>query len=226
MKCAPGPNLAAIPPPGGYHVQLANRCEEPLRYFSAIAALMLAASRAEADPQWREYAYPDQQFAVSFPAPPSVTKIDPDAGAPSRMTKTAYYLQQQERGNFVVAVFDMLRAGISEPAAIARAAATLRQKGKVSLDIAAEVQGHWGRYLSFENRDGSHTVAAVYFRNDRLYEIEATAPASTFAAVSSDMVRFQQSLRFIGSLRSRRYVPEPPGSLLQNLGGRLFAPGR
>jgi hypothetical protein len=87
----------------------------------------------------------------------------------------------------------------------------------------AEVQGHWGHYFSLETRDGRHTIAGVFFRNYRLYEIEASAPASDFEAVSSELVRFQQSLRFIGSLRDRR-LAQRPGEELQNLGGRLIGP--
>jgi hypothetical protein len=139
------------------------------------------------------------------------------------VTEVVYYLQQDSK-RFQVGVFDLLRAGINEPTAIARAAASMREKGEVRIDIVAEVQGHWGHYLSLETPDGTRTIAAVFFRNDRLYEIEASAPASDFEAVSSDLVRFQQSLRFIGSLRSRRFRP-PAEGFLQNFGGRLFGTG-
>lgn len=92
------------------------------------------------------------------------------------------------------------------------------------MDIAAEVQGHWGHFFSLETHAGMHTLAGVFFRNERLYEIEASAPLSDFEAVSSDLVRFQQSLRFTGSLRSRRFVQPPTQGFLQNFGGRLLGP--
>ncbi len=196
--------------------------EAPLRIVAGIAALVaVIASRAEAQPQWREYAYPDQQFAAAFPAPPEIMRIPSEVADGRRVSEVVYYLQQDGE-RFQVSVFDVLRAGIDEPTAIARAAASMREKGEVKIDIAAEVQGHWGHYFSLETLDGRHIVAGVFFRNERLYEIEASAPVSDFEAVSSDLVRFQQSLRFIGSLRSRRFAP-PPG--LQDLGGRLFGPG-
>src|SRR5262249_35375101 len=106
--------------------------------------------------------------------------------------------------------------------AIANAAASLRERGEVKLDIAAEVQGHWGHYLSLETHDGRHTIAAVFFRNERLYEIEASAPASEFDAASSELGRVQQSLRFTGTLGSRRSPPQSVQGPLQNFGGRLF----
>ena len=198
--------------------------EAPLRIAVGIAALIaVIASRAEAQSQWREYAYPDQQFAAAFPAPPEVMRIPSEDADGRRMTEMVYYLQQDGK-RYQVRVFDLLRAGIDEPTAIARAAASMRENGEVKIDIAAEVQGHWGHYISLETHDGRHTIAGVFFRNERLYEIEASAPASDFEAVSSDLVRFQQSLRFIGSLRSRRLV-RPPAEGLQNLGGRLFGNG-
>jgi len=195
-----------------------------LRIVAGIAALVaVIASRAEAESQWREYAYPDQQFAAAFPAPPEVMRMPFEGPDGRRVTEMVYYLQQDSK-RFQVAVFDLLRAGINEPTAIAGAAASMREKGDVKLDITAEVQGHWGHFLSLETHDGRHTIAGVFFRNERLYEIEASAPASEFEAVSSDLVRFQQSLRFIGSLRSRRLAPPPAQGFLPNLGGRLFGP--
>jgi len=198
---------------------MANTCRSGV----LIAALILLAGGARADAQWREYAYGDQQFAVSFPAQPSVMTIPLDTPDGIRVTEKLYFVQQ-ETSRFEIAVFDLLRARMNEATVISRAAASLREKGKVKLDIAAEVQGHWGRFLSLETPDGSHTIAGVFFRNDRLYEVQANAPAASFESVSSDMVRFQQSLRFFGPLRGRR-LPAQPELALQNLGGRLFGPG-
>ena len=199
--------------------------EAPLRIVAGIAVLVaVIASRAEAQSQWREYVYPDQQFAAAFPAPPEVMRVPFESADGRRVTEMVYSLRQDSKW-FQVAVFDLLRAGVNEPTAIASATASMRAKGEVRLDIAAEVQGHWGHFLSLETPDGRHIIAGVFFRNERLYEIEASAPLSDFEAVSSDLVRFQQSLRFIGSLRSRRFVPPPAEGFLQNFGGRLFGPG-
>jgi hypothetical protein len=197
-----------------------------LRIVAGIAALIAAVvSRADAETEWREYAYPDQQFAAAFPAPPRLMSIPFESDDGRRVTQVVYYLQKDSE-RFQVAVVDLLRAGIDEPTAIARATASMRDRGEVIVDITAEVQGHWGHFLSLETHDGRHTVAGIFFRNERLYEIEASAPVSDFEAVSSDLVRFQQSLRFIGSLRSRRFAPSQAEGNLQNFGGRLFGGSR
>ena len=193
-----------------------------MRIVAGIAALIaVIAGHAEAQSGWREYAYADQQFAAAFPAPPQVMRIPYESEDGRRVTKVVYYLQRGSE-RYQVAVVDLLRAGIDEPTAIARATASMRSQGEVSVDITAEVQGHWGHYLSLETHDGRHSVAGIFFRNERLYEIEASAPVSDFEAVSSELVRFQQSLRFTGSLRSRRFAPSPADGIPQNLGGRLF----
>jgi hypothetical protein len=193
-----------------------------LRIVAGVVALIaVMVSRAEAETEWREYAYPDQQFAAAFPQPPKVVRIPFESDDGRRVTKVVYYLQMDSE-RFQVAVIDLLQARIDEPTAIARATASMRGQGEVTVDITAEVQGHWGHFLSLETHDGRHTVAGIFFRNERLYEIEASAPVSDFQAVSSDLVRFQQSLRFTGSLRSRRFAPSPAEGTLQNLGGRLF----
>jgi hypothetical protein len=177
---------------------------------------------AKAEPQWREYAYADQQFAVSFPAEPSVTTIPLQTPDGARVTEKVYVLQQ-DTGRFQIAVFDLLQARMDENTVISRAAAALREKGEAHVDIAAEVQGHWGRYLSLETPDGGRMIAAVFFRNDRLYEIQASAPATSFDALSSDLVRFQQSVRFFGPFHGRRFEPRTQDAL-QSLGGRVFGP--
>jgi hypothetical protein len=198
------------------------RFEALLRQTVGIAALVaIIAGRADAEPQWREYAYPEQQFAVTFPGNPEVVRMPSERG----VTEVVYSLEQDQE-EFRVTVFDVLRAGITEPNAIYNAAASLREKGEVKLDIQAEVQGHWGHFFTLDTKDGRRLIAGVFYRNERLYEIEASAPASEYDAVSSTMVRFQQSLRFTGSFRSRRLPPrQDPGSLT-DIGGRLFGGSR
>ena len=190
-----------------------------MRNFAGIAVLMLATVGHTADAQlrWREYAYPDQQFAATFPGPPEVVRIP----AEHSVTEVVYHVEQGSQ-QFQVTVFDLLRSGINEATAIAGATASMRGKGEVKLDIQAEVQGHWGHFLSLEMTDGRRVMAGVFFRNERLYEIQASAPASEFETVSSDLVRFQQSLRFTGPLRSRRFGPSAANGALDNIGGRLF----
>ena len=68
--------------------------EAPLRIAAGIAALVaLIAGRAEAESQWREYAYADQQFAAAFPAPPDVMRMPFEDADGRRVTEMVYSLQ-------------------------------------------------------------------------------------------------------------------------------------
>jgi hypothetical protein len=195
----------------------------PAMYWRLIAATIILFVRpAFAQSEWREYIYADQQFAVSLPAAPAVAAVPlrtPDGTA----VNESRYSAALGAAHFQVSVFDLLSVRMKGPTAVERAAYSLRAKGEVKLDAVAEVQGNWGRDLEVVAADGSSTVAAIFFRNDRLYVLEAAAPAADFDVLSADMIRFQQSLRFIGDPRPRRFGPDP-ARVLQNLGSRMFGP--
>jgi hypothetical protein len=192
------------------------------RRLFAAAAIVLFVRPAFAQSEWREYVYADQQFAVSFPTAPAVETYRLRTPAESTVTQSQYSAALGT-ARFQVSVFDLLRVRMNGATAVARVAYSLHTKGEVKLDAVAEVQGNWGRDLEIVGPDGSSTVAGVFFRNDRLYVIEAVAPGSDFEALSADMIRFQQSLRFVGSPRPRRYGPDP-ARVLQNIGDRIFGP--
>jgi len=124
------------------------------------------------------------------------------------VTETVYSVRQQT-ANFQLEVIDFSGLAIDRTSAIDQAVTVLRDKGDVKLDIAARVQRNIGRYLNVASRDGSHTIAAVFFGANRLYEIEGTVPASNPDGLSGEMIRFQQSLRFTGDAggaRGQRFV--------------------
>ena len=168
----------------------------------ALAAILTSPVRAQSS--WQEYSYPDQQFAVSFPGEPTVTTLSLRSPEGTALPETLYSLRQ-ETGIFQVAVIDYSSYGIDERTVIDQAVAGLRERGEVKLDIEARVQRNFGRYLNIAGNDGSHTIAAVFFGNNRLYEIEGTVPASSPDALSGEMIRFQQSLRFMGDAAGRRF---------------------
>jgi hypothetical protein len=184
--------------------------------------MLLLARPADAQSEWREYAYADQQFAVSFPASPAVQIFSVRSPEGTAVTE-AQFSAALGAAHFRISVFDLLHVRIGGPTAVARAAYSLREKGDVKVDAVAEVQGNWGRDLEVVGQDGTSTIAAVFFRNDRLYVIEAEAPSDDFEALSADMIRFQQSLRFVGDPRPRRFGPDP-GRVLQSIGSRFFGP--
>src|SRR5579863_2925884 len=173
------------------------------RRLIAVAVFILLARPTDARSEWLEYVYADQQFAVSFPGKPAVADL-PLRTPGGRTVTESLYSAVVDAAYFQVTVFDLLPVRMDGPTAVARAVYGLRANGEVKLDAIAEVQGNWGRDLEIITPDGKRAVAAVFFRNDRLYVIQAVAPVPDFEALSADMIRFQQSLRFVGDPHPRR----------------------
>ena len=90
-------------------------------------------------------------------------------------------------------VVDGRDAGLQEASVIDQAFKRLTQGGELKINVPHRIYRIYGRQLSVARPDGSLTTAAVFFANDRLYQIESTK----FAGGSdSDAIRFHQSLTF------------------------------
>jgi hypothetical protein len=193
--------------------------------FAFIVAVLAAflANPAGAQSSWQEYVYPQQLFAVSFPGQPVIQILPIKTVDASQVTETLYTVRQEAR-LFQVAVIDFGNAEIDGPTIMARSIKAAQRWGDVKLDIPARVQRTFGRYLNIAGHDGSHSVAAVFFTENRLYEIEGTVAASNPDALSGEMVRFQQSLRFMGRAAGRSYTRVITQEL--QLGDRFFGSSR
>jgi hypothetical protein len=90
-------------------------------------------------------------------------------------------------------VVDGRDAGLPETPVIDQALKRLTQGGELKINIPHRIYRIYGRQLSVARVDGSLTTAAVFFANDRLYQIESTKFAGGSGA---DAIRFHQSLTF------------------------------
>jgi hypothetical protein len=177
----------------------------------AHAALLLALAAPVLTPawaqDWQEYRDSAMGFGASFPGTPNVSdtnlKLEDGTAAPAKL----YYLRQGA-SEFKIMVADFSKAALQGDAAINEAVKTLSATGKVTVNIDARVNRNYGRQLGVTAPDGSQTVAAIFFANGKLYQIEGiTHPAED--ANSSNAARFQQSLTFQGGFggRGRRGGP-------------------
>jgi hypothetical protein len=91
-------------------------------------------------------------------------------------------------------------AGLPETPVIDQALKRLTQGGELKINVPHRIYRIYGRQLSVARADGSLTTAAVFFANDRLYQIESTKFAGGSAA---DAIRFQQSLTFDRNVANR-----------------------
>jgi hypothetical protein len=158
-----------------------------------VAGTFVAVSPAAAQ-SWTEYSYPDYAFTVSFPAEPKVettTYLLADGrSAPARV-----YSAAQDGGVFKMTIVDLTQAGLEESAVIDQAVKRLSQGGEIKLDIPHRISRVFGRQLSIQAADGSHSSVAVFYYKQRLYQIEGR----TSGKATADAIRFQQSLVFTDS---------------------------
>ena len=171
----------------------------------AIIFTAFVASGPAAAQSWTEYSYPEDLFTISFPGVPkaeTTTRQGPDG----RVVEARTYSVRQDRGAFKMAIVDLSDPPLDENVALDYAVKTLTQEGEVKLDIPARVNRVYGRQLSIDGTDGSHSSAAVFYLNGRLYEIEGTVlpPESPAAAI-----RFQQSLVFTRGVSNRSADADP-----------------
>jgi hypothetical protein len=163
------------------------------RIAALAVALLLIGSPAEAQ-AWREYRYAG--FAVQFPVEPTI-ESGTYATADGATVDARIYSAQQEGTLYKVTVADFSRIRQSEAQALSEAIGLLTENGEVVVDVPHRVNRILGRQLSIAGHDGSRKAVALFYRNRRLYVVEGTALPTNEDPMSSDGMRFQQSLRFI-----------------------------
>jgi hypothetical protein len=170
-----------------------------MRFVALVFAMLFAAGPAAAQ-TWREFSYPDQSFAVSFPAPPQVETATYLA-ADNRGVNARVYTVRQSNAVLSVTVADLGQAGLEETAVLDHAIKKLSEGGEVKVDIPHRINRVYGRQFSVLWPDGSRALGAVFDYNGHLYQIEGkTLPNASDIA---DIIRFQQSLIFTGGGSNR-----------------------
>jgi len=163
-----------------------------MRMLALILTLFAAVGSAAAQ-EWKEYAYPDLAFTVSFPAAPTIEKTT-YMTANGHQAEAQVYTVLQDRSVFKITVVDLRNAALEEKVIIDHAIKTLSEGSEIKVDIPHRISAVYGRQLSIFGSDGSRSSVAVFYHKGHLYQIEGrTAGGST-----ADTIRFQQSLVFDG----------------------------
>ena len=161
--------------------------------LAAMSVVLLVCSEAQAQ-AWREYRYTG--FAVQFPVEPTI-EAGTYATAEGTTVDARIYSARQEGAVYRVTVADMSGARLNEAQAVSEAIGQIAASGEVVVDVPHRVNRVFGRQLSIVGHDGSRTAIALFYRNRRLYLVEGTILPTNEDFMTSDGVRFQQSLRFI-----------------------------
>jgi hypothetical protein len=161
--------------------------------FAAIVAGNPAAAQG-----WKQYTFSAYSFSVAFPADPKLETI-PYRTADGRTVEAHVYSVSQANSLLRMTVVELAGAPVEDTSAIDHAVTALTQGGKIKPDIPHHIEAIYGRQLSIDRSDGSHSFVAVFYKKWRLYQIEGIALSQEQGAMA-DAIRFQQSIDFLQSL--------------------------
>jgi hypothetical protein len=158
----------------------------------ATALVFFFASAALAD-DWKEYENRDYGFTVHFPGDPTVETTTYHA-ADGRSFSAYVFSVKQETGVFKVTVVDMPGKQTGSDAAVMKEATkAIVDGGTIKFDIPHRVRQVYGRQLGIAGPSGGYSYVALFYRNNRLYQVEGSAFAAGGQA-EVEAMRFQQSL--------------------------------
>jgi hypothetical protein len=157
---------------------------------TALALLFTGAAQAD---DWKEYENKDYAFTIHFPVDPTVETATYHA-ADGRSFPAQVFSAKQKTGTFKVTVVEMPGEETGPSAAVMKVATkVVAQGGVIKFDIDHRVRAVYGRQLGIAGADGGYSYVALFYRNNRLYQIEGNAfVAGGLAEIEA--MRFQQSL--------------------------------
>ena len=169
-----------------------------MRMIAFVLAALVASGPAAAE--WKEFNSVAEGFGVVFPAEPDLQDVAMFEVVPGKMVPAHVYSARYDNSLFKMTVVDGRDAGLMETPVIDQALKRLTQGGELKINVPHRIYRIYGRQLSVARADGSLTTAAVFFANDRLYQIESTKFAGGSEA---DAIRFHQSLTFDRNVANR-----------------------
>lgn len=162
-----------------------------MRNLAYLLVALLVSSPAAA--QWKEFSSVPEGFAVAFPAEPDVQEVEKFEIVPGKTVPAKIYSVRHNNGLFKITVADARDAGLQEGPVLQQAVKNMTQGGQVKIDFPHRIYRIYGRQMSITRPDNSLTTAAVFFANERLYQIEST---KFTGGSDTDLLMFQQSLTF------------------------------
>jgi hypothetical protein len=158
----------------------------------ATALALFFTGAAQAD-DWKDYENRDYAFTVHFPGDPTVETATYKA-EDGRIFPAHVFSVKQETGVFKVTVVDMPGKQTGSDAAVMKEASkVVAEGGVIKFDIPHRVRAVYGRQLGIAGANGGYSYVALFYRNNRLYQIEGNAFVAGRQA-EIDAMRFQQSL--------------------------------
>jgi hypothetical protein len=162
-----------------------------VRLIPMMLALLFTGSALAND--WKEYDNRDYSFTIHFPADPTVETATYRAADGCTFPARVFSVKQ-ETGTFKVTVVDMPGEQTGSDAAVMKEVTKIvAGGGTVKFNIPHRVRAVYGRQLGIAGANGGYSYVALFYRNNRLYQVEGNALAAGGQA-EIDAMRFQQSL--------------------------------
>jgi hypothetical protein len=171
-----------------------------MRSIAIIAvAISLLAVAAGAQSGWPEYSFPEAGFAAQYPARPTVAeRFYQTALAPEGAVRERIYSVDSGGVVYVVAIADFAGSKPNENRAIDEAARAMIARGRLTHDVSARIDWHYGREIRVEDENGTSYTDAIFYIDNKIYQIEVVYPAmNTDPAGSSGIHFFQQAFRLL-----------------------------
>jgi hypothetical protein len=162
-----------------------------VRLIAVVLALFFTGAAVADD--WKEYANPAYSFTIHFPVDPTVETAAYQA-PDGRSFPAHVFSAKQGTGTFKVTVVEMPGEEAGPDAAVMKEATkAVAVGGTVKFDIPHRVRAVYGRQLGIAVATGGYSYVALFYRNNRLYQVEGNAFVAGGQA-EVDAMRFQQSL--------------------------------
>jgi hypothetical protein len=160
----------------------------------AALALLLAPLPAIAQ-TWTNFDYPEHGFSVHFPDKPRVSAgtFKHSLGEP---VPAVIYSVRQDGVVYTMTVADFSKSPPDQQAMIDDTVKAWNLVGQVKVDVVARINREFGRELSVSLGDGSRSLVAIFFFNNKLYELDGRALPPDVDRGAARTIRFQQSLTF------------------------------
>jgi hypothetical protein len=163
------------------------------------AAVLFTGSAVAAEGIWPEFAYPESGFAAQYPDRPKVEDRDYKTDqTPEGVVKERVYSFDSGGVVYAVNIADFTGTRADKDKTIDEAAKNLIARGKVTHDVSGRIDWHYGREIRVEDSNGTSYTDAIFFIDNRLYQINVVYPAAnTDPAGSSGIHFFQQAFRLL-----------------------------
>jgi len=170
-----------------------------------IAALVIAASpamgtgSAKAAADWQEYVYPEDRFAIQFPAAPSVRSARFETILAAGVTANVYSLEF-ENILFEATVVELEGLEGRGENFLNEVAYNLQRSGNVTFHDFPRVDNRenatFGHTMVVDTEDGRRIRSTSYFANGRFYKVNAIVLPERGDLDQTFPSRFDQTIRF------------------------------